>query len=546
MLSAIKAGVTRVGDDPKAFRAAVLCFTALNAVLCGLASIHMGVDAGWDLLNYHLYTAFALFNDRSGLDILPAQVQTFFNPVLDIPFYALIQVANDYPRLICFVMGSLHGFNVTLSFLIAWEALKAGALPARQRGLYAALATVIGITGAGSVSLIGTTSGDLPAATFVLLSLWLFLVGARRLKGREAGAAPGSRWAAAILSAGFLSGLAAGLKLTAAIYSVGLAAALLCLPPRRLLPAAAAFGLAGAAGLLAGGGYQFVHLYRLFGNPVFPMFNGIFHSPGYAAANVFDDRFLPRTTLEAIFRPFLWVAKNAGVVSEVYFKDPRFALLWILLAALAVSWIAGRVRRDGGQGRLPAGPFAVLLVFSLVSYVVWQRLFSIYRYLVPLELISGALLVVGILRLTSSAAARRLLVGLVLVLTLGLTGYMSWGRVPISGRYISVSHAPLPADALVVIATFEHPVSFIIPFFPHSVSWIRIDDGYPDLAREGVARIRRHRGPRYVLQVAGDRPAERAELLRKLGLSPKGGCDPVAANIAFLALELCPVESASP
>ena len=49
----------------------------------------LGQDANWDLRNYHWYNAYALLNGRYGIDLLPAQTPTFYNPALDVPFYLL-------------------------------------------------------------------------------------------------------------------------------------------------------------------------------------------------------------------------------------------------------------------------------------------------------------------------------------------------------------------------------------------------------------------------------------------------------------------------
>lgn len=77
-------------------------------VLFGFVSLREGLDVNWDLKNYHLYNAYAFMNDRLGHDIAPAQMQTYFNPILDLPFYYLVTLI-DSPRLIAFLMGSLHG-----------------------------------------------------------------------------------------------------------------------------------------------------------------------------------------------------------------------------------------------------------------------------------------------------------------------------------------------------------------------------------------------------------------------------------------------------
>ena len=59
-------------------------------LLSGLTSLWFGQDITWDLRNYHYYNPYAFLHDRMGYDIAPAQLQSFFSPYLDIPFYLLM------------------------------------------------------------------------------------------------------------------------------------------------------------------------------------------------------------------------------------------------------------------------------------------------------------------------------------------------------------------------------------------------------------------------------------------------------------------------
>ncbi|MCA8902188.1 MAG: hypothetical protein KDA53_13185, partial [Hyphomonas sp.] len=108
-------------------------------------------------------------------------------------------------------------------------------------------------------------------AAGAFIAALLFLV-------RRDGQAPG--WKAAGAAA-LLMGLAIGMKLTAIVYAAGLAAAVLVAVPgwaargRAVLAAA----VAGLAGILLTGGWWFHVLWEAYGNPVFPMANGLFHAP---------------------------------------------------------------------------------------------------------------------------------------------------------------------------------------------------------------------------------------------------------------------------
>ena len=64
---------------------------AICAGLTLLAVLHLGQDRNWDLANYHLYNPHALLGGRYGFDIAPAQLQTWHNPMLDVPLYLLMK-----------------------------------------------------------------------------------------------------------------------------------------------------------------------------------------------------------------------------------------------------------------------------------------------------------------------------------------------------------------------------------------------------------------------------------------------------------------------
>ncbi|MDB9418606.1 hypothetical protein PN487_18805, partial [Microcystis aeruginosa CS-556/03] len=57
---------------------AVVYFIAL-----GIISVILGQDVSWDLRNYHFYNPYMLLTGRFKYDVLPAQIQTFFNPLMD-------------------------------------------------------------------------------------------------------------------------------------------------------------------------------------------------------------------------------------------------------------------------------------------------------------------------------------------------------------------------------------------------------------------------------------------------------------------------------
>src|SRR5215469_14981073 len=64
------------------YLACSLVFMAVNYAL--------GEDLRWDTLNYHLYAGFSAVHDRFVQDYFAAGPQSYFNPYVYAPFYALI------------------------------------------------------------------------------------------------------------------------------------------------------------------------------------------------------------------------------------------------------------------------------------------------------------------------------------------------------------------------------------------------------------------------------------------------------------------------
>ena len=74
-------------------------------IIAGFCSIYLGMERQWDTLNYHIYNPYAFLTGRMNIDIMPAGIQSYFNPLLDIPYYLLIKYNNNHPCINTFLMG---------------------------------------------------------------------------------------------------------------------------------------------------------------------------------------------------------------------------------------------------------------------------------------------------------------------------------------------------------------------------------------------------------------------------------------------------------
>jgi len=477
-------------------------------LIFGLLSVHFGQDVNWDQRNYHLYNPYAWLQGRLGFDLVPGGRPSFYNPFLHLPFWWLTETLA--PKSVAFVLGAVQGGGAFV--LIAWLARVCGA----GTGL-ALAAAAIGAWGGGSLGLLGTSFFDNVLGLFALGALLVLLGNWRRLIAGDL---------VPVSIAGLLVGIATGLKLTMALYALGLGLALLALPIfwSLRLRALVFFGLGGAIGIVLGGGVWMGVLWTQFGNPIFPHLNQVFQSPWAPIRSGHDAQFLPQGLLETVFYPFVF-AHDGSRVGEAPFRDIRLALLWIaVLGALAF--------RQGGGSLLEPARGRFVLVAAVATYVVWQSVFGIYRYAVALEQLAPLALLAALDRWPG---ARRNKLGLALaafVATLLTAEPANWGRAPwperAQGDWVDLAPPKLERpEATLVVMTGYQPQSYAISRFPPGVRFLRLTSSFtnPGEAHRMNDRIAeliaRHDGP--IFQLVHDHEVERSVgALAHYGLVPNG------------------------
>ncbi|SMH59263.1 hypothetical protein [Azospirillum agricola] len=540
---------TPPASDDRARRLGWL-FLLLAPPAYGALTLAFGMDANWDLRNYHWYNGHALLTGRIGFDLLPAQMPTFYNPLLDLPFVLL---ADRLPaRVAGFVWGGIQGVNLSLLFLLAAACLRGGS--ERQRILAAMALAVMGGLGGGTLGLIGTTFHDNLVSLGVLGAL---VVIARGLPAAPAGTGgnlldgPALSSFGRVALAGLMAGTAMGAKNPTVIYAVGLCLAFLALPARpwRRLWLAFFFGIGVLGGLALAGGFWMAHLWIEYGNPVFPHMNHVFKSPFAAISDYVNVSFFPPSRIARILFPFVFTFQPL-TVGEVPWFDARVLALFVLVPLGAVAALATRSRPRDWLTQAPATCF--LLVALTVTYALWVVMFCIYRYLVPVEMLAPLALVmaVGLLPL-----ARRLRVGLAaaLLAALQLTVQPAdWGRVAWADRWVTAEVPPIadPDDTMVLMAGYW-AIAHVIPSFPPRMPFVRIQSNFlqPDSVGNGYLAILKdkvaaHRGPYLMLSTIPDTPgAAKAAALLGLRLDT-ASCRPVPNNLGE-TLNLCAVERAA-
>jgi len=515
--------------DPPRIEHGFVGLAALLGVIGGaLGALLLGQDGGFDLKNYHWYNPHALLEGRLGRDVLVAQLQSYFNPALDLPFY--LAVRQFGPSAGSMFLGALHGLNFVLVVVLASKLLPLrpgrGGFP--WPGVLWLLCGLVGCWGPIFLADLGGSRGDTTTSLFVLASLTLLL----RSRGP------------AIARSGLVLGVGWGLKLTLGVYVAGGLAALLLVGvrgTRARLGVALRWGIAVLAGLLVSFGPWSAYLFRNYESPVFPFANQFFRSPYALPLDFSERRFHPEGLVDALTFP-LQFASGGEVAWEFAFRDLRLGLLYVLLLAVWGLSLAGlrqgTLSKPAEPGR---GPVAFMLCFVVVSYITWQLGFSVYRYLAALELLAPTLIVVLVARLGAGARWSPLVQGLALLLIVGFVRVPQVERLPWQDDLFGVQVPEVESPGIVVLAG-DDATSYLVPSFPPTLRFVRIQSNlsFPDdetrlnqIMRDLVGS---ESGPRYFIK--GPHPIDH-ETLRLFGLRLlSGSCQPIVSRVDS-GLALC-------
>jgi hypothetical protein len=482
-----------------------------------LALLLLGQDGNWDLRNYHLYNPHAWWQGRLATDVAPAQLQTWHNPLLDIPLYLLVRTGQP---------GWLVGLWLTLPTMLALYLvlrMQQALSPAGLSRLAILVATLLTISGAAAWSELGGSFNDAFVAAALLVAL-------HRLSRTSA---TGPRdW----LLAGLVAGAIAGLKLTAATYCLGLAvAALFCAPITRAPSRLGALLAGGLVGFALGYGYWGWHLQQSYGNPVFPYFNQLFHSPDALPEAYADRRFAPTGLFDGLMAP-VHLAAGTQRHSEMFLRDPR---LLLGLAAFIAAWWTSRARAPNTTAR-----WRLLTLFYVASLLLWAFQYGIYRYALPLEMLA-ALPLVWLARQWPPRSAAVALCLMLLLVSVG-TRRPDWSRQSFATPALRIDLPPLPANSLVVLSSRE-PLAFATLALAADVPMISVYNNFmqPDrctgLQAEAESRIRNHQGPMWLLRTPSPQDDEGARIAeRAYGLVDQGVCLAVPTTLGDL--QLCPLQ----
>jgi len=468
-----------------------------------------------------------------GVDLFAAGIPSYYNPLLDLPYYLLaIVYLPAHPLVVGFLTGLPTGMLAFLVWLVIRKILHDLGWRGLAWHLLTAAAVLYGMTGAAGAAQLGTTFNEVQVAVMVLAGITALVYGfdGGRLSVR------GSFYA------GMCLGLATGLKMTAFDYAMGTALAILFTTYRQQrLGAMLVYCCGCVLSFLLIFGWWGWRLYHYTGDPLFPLLPGVFHSDLLRGVNILA--FRPQSLLQYLAYPFYWLRTNT-LVSEIGMADPRFAFAAVAIIAVCCRGLF--YRRD--PALQPVLPASAKLILSYVgfSYYTWEFLFSIYRYTVAMECLSGLVLLIAIAQyLPLMAAAKRpqfltMVVVYMAITATVLTHVPFWGRC----RYFTATYAllqPIKLEPYSLVVLNGIPLSYVAPLFDIAgvaPVGVRYEGIVPEIGTDNFSGLRhklRHEittytGPVYIVEHPYDQDALKI-MQDALGITPTKDCQDIYTNV---------------
>jgi hypothetical protein len=280
------------------------------------------------------------------------------------------------------------------------------------------------------------------------------------------------------------------------------------------------FGVGVLCGMAVSGGYWYLLTWKMFGNPLFPQFGNYFPNLLAAPVSIADPTWIPKETWQQLLWPFI-ISVDAKMAGQIGFRQIIWSIGYALLIGGLGAWIWTKLARVQITRPL-SQPHKFILVVVVVGFLFWMKLFGVYRYLVPIELLAPLMIFLVLLVLFKYRAALRgavLLIG-ISVATVLFGGLQTWGHKGWASRpyYADVPDLLDPGSVTVLISEGDPAWSWLAASFPKEVAFAQIVGNFPQGPRfkEHVQSMVESRGSQAFALFKGriDLSSERAERLR--------------------------------
>jgi hypothetical protein len=461
-------------------------FFLLAPVFFGIWSYLLGQDRNADLINYHLYNAFAFLNNKN-YDFAVAGLQSFFNPLIDLPYYFLITHLKG--EIVAFLMGFENGLVFILIYLIGKECL----IESKNKKKYLLFLSLAGCLTPNFLANLGNSMGDNLIAPLNLLALLLSI---KSIKS------PNLKVTLLILS-GLIIGFSSGLKLTNATFALTIFLSIIFIKkPKRIndLKPILVFAIAVLIGLAITGGFWYLQLFREYQNPIFPLLNNLFPNP-YFENNPFlkgnvTKYFGPKNFIEYIFWPFI-----SSIEYHRFGRGLIHFINWPIIYIL-IFYALFLKHKNKLQSNFKSQESFYILSFILLSYIINFTVFKIQRYSVTFEVLTPLAIFILVFetfpnRISWRISKSIILTSIVIVL---IGGFGTWGHTSYTHPTFNAS-LPItkdPEKTLVILPDLFSPVSWIVTLFNPKIAFFRLE-GIPNTNDKFQSLLQNRKGEIYMM-----------------------------------------------
>jgi hypothetical protein len=134
-----------------------------------------------------------------------------------------------------------------------------------------------------------------------------------------------------------------------------------------------------------------------------------------------------------------------------------------------------------------------IVAFVAIGYLIWMKLFSIQRYLVPIEVCAPLVVFILLTQITHYQNARKIALRILAVTTavVLLGGLSTWGHAPWAEKMFNVELPTLedPARTTAIIVGGEPAYGWVAAQFPSNVAFTQVQGSFPASMPEYGNRI---------------------------------------------------------
>lgn len=400
----------------------------------GLFSLLYGQDTNWDLKNYHYYNGWAFLNNRIYIDITPNNgLHGYFSPMLDVLQYLAIHYLPA--MLFAFFAGCISGCSAFICYKLN-SVIFTNIEDKKFRNTLILYSTVLSITGVANLMQVGAVTNENVIGLLLILAIYLLMKFYKNYN------------IYVLYVAGGLIGVALGFKLTAVIIAIPICV-LFIIFNFKSYKFVILFLVSIIGSFLIIDGLWMYKMYQMFGNPIYPNF-GKYINPITALDFQRDTTFIPKDISHWILLPFYLFVPNK-LTGEITISDIHFGLTIIAIILTLCLPQYQKIRKNRN--------IQYIILLFLFSYACWILLFSIQRYTIVLEYLTGSIIFIPFLIYDKITNRIKLVINTLLLVVFLTTHFSSLGHISYGSKFYSsnlVIH-----NALVIFN--DNPTAYIAP-----------------------------------------------------------------------------------